>query len=1116
MMFSDLASRLLMITLLWGTLLGISVAANDEVEGRQPSQLEFTVGERVAFLGNSLAERMGLFGHFEALLHSRFPQHQLVIRSFARPAEGVDVQQRSNDYTKIDDPQKVFSADTYFCFFGFNESFGGPEGLEKFKQDYRSYLDQTARQYPGFAGRELRFVLVSPIAFESSGQSFLPEGTAENRNLQLYTEAIKEIAIDRGCWFVDLFQPTEKLFAEKGELQFTINGCHLNQEGDRLISGILDRALFGQHPGTLAETQFERLREGVVDKSWIHMQDYRKVNGWYVYGGRRTWDTETFPLEYQKIRNMAAVRDRELWGLASGQKNEYRPDDSDTGELFVPPTRFGDQRQRYSENEEFGILSPEEFIARTDVPPGFEIRLFADESRFPELANPVQLQFDNRGRLWVSCMPTYPQWKPGEPKPNDRLLILEDLDGDGMADSCKVFYDQLHCPTGFEFWNGGVLVVDQPRILFLKDTDGDDRADLVVHVLDGWATDDTHHSSSTFQWNHGGYLHLLEGIATSTTLETPWGPHRSKGPGGAYVIDPKTWKISQFSLPGQYNMWCYSFDQWGQGFPGDGTTCNQAWDTPLSGAPFAGRKGIRFIFDSEGMRPGIGSEFLVSQHFPDEVQGQFTYACVINMNGLPRFSLGDEGGGFQGARLKKPDGQPDDLIRSQDKHFRPADPQIGPDGALWFLDWSNALIGHMQYSQRDPNRDKSHGRVYRLVYPERPLLEPVTQFGKSELELLQQLQAYEWRTRYRARRELRDRPWPAVEAASREWLKQLDREDPDYDRYLCEILWAQQSHRAIDFQLLQQVALQAGRFEARAAAVHIAADEREYLSGVQGLLIAASQDEHPRVRTEAARGLSFFSNLEAMKATFAMLDQPQDYWCDYTIYHTLGANQQVWQTEYLAGRIPTSPRGAAMVAELAASSELDKSAIGHIVAAHRSDVSMEERNKSMTALAELSGNSQAGAEIFKRNCAACHLLGNEGRDFGPILTDVGSRLSRFKIVESVILPNAEVEEKYRTTMVLTLDGEVISGLLVKETPAQIEIYDGKDLRTIEVADIEERSVKAQSSMPDDLAVAMSPAEFIHLIEFLAEQKGPEQKGPEQKDPGQAADEGGQSEVDGDE
>ena len=135
-------------------------------------------------------------------------------------------------------------------------------------------------------------------------------------------------------------------------------------------------------------------------------------------------------------------------------------------------------------------------------------------------------------------MPNYPQWRPGDPRPDDRLLILEDTDNDGKADEVKVFYDKLICPTGFEFWNGGVLVVDEPRILFLKDTDGDDKADEVTHLIDGIATDDTHHTMGAWEWSHGGLLHMLEGVSLSTTLETPWGPFRNRNTAGCYVWDP--------------------------------------------------------------------------------------------------------------------------------------------------------------------------------------------------------------------------------------------------------------------------------------------------------------------------------------------------------------------------------------------------------------------------------------------------------------------------------------------------------------------------------------------------------------------------------------------------
>ena len=242
-----------------------------------------------------------------------------------------------------------------------------------------------------------------------------------------------------------------------------------------------DRALFGTPASQrLGAEAFAKLRAAVNDKSWVHLQDYRMVNGWYVYGGRRTWDTETFPHEFLKLRNMAAVRDRYVWEIAAGRPVPPVPDDSGTGDLIEPETRFGDPRQQYSEQQDRGptILPPEDFLQTCTVPPGFAVKLFADERQFPEIANPVQLAFDSKGRLWISTMPSYPQWRPGDPRPADKLVILEDTDGDEKADKRTIFYDKLHCPTGFQFFDGGVLVTDQPRLVWLKDTDGDDKAEI--------------------------------------------------------------------------------------------------------------------------------------------------------------------------------------------------------------------------------------------------------------------------------------------------------------------------------------------------------------------------------------------------------------------------------------------------------------------------------------------------------------------------------------------------------------------------------------------------------------------------------------------------------------
>jgi putative heme-binding domain-containing protein len=1055
--------------------------------------LQFLEGERVALFGNSTAERMNLFGHFEALLHQRFPEKKLVVRNFARPADEVANRQRAGDYTKLDDPVAAFGADTYLLFFGFNESFAGPDAVEKFKEGYLNLLGELATRYPrDDAKAPPRFVIVSPIAVEATGDPLMPDADAQNKSLALYRDAARDVAAKKGLAFVDLFDATRDAFAAEPGRQFTINGCHVNEAGDKLVATLLDDKLFGSPSShQLAADAFAALRAAVIDKAWVAMQDHRMVNGWYVYGGRRTWDTETFPREYLKLRNMAAVRDAYVWDIAAGRPVPPQPDDSKTGDLIVPQTRFGEPRQAYSENPEGGpaIKSPEDVIKTCTVPEGFEMRLFADERKFPEIAKPVQLAFDSKGRLWISTMPSYPQWKPGDQKPADKLVILEDTDGDEKADKSTVFYDKLHCPTGFQFFDGGVLVMDQPRMLWLKDTDGDDKADVVVHVLDGWATEDTHHTSGAFEASPGGRLHMLEGVAMSTALETPWGPFRNYGSSGAYVLDPRTWRISHFVTPGYGNPWCYVFDEWGQGICGDGTGANQHWDSPLSSKQYGGRKGMGPVFSTEGMRPVVGSEFLRTRQFPDDVQDQFIYACVINTNGMPRWKFSDDGAGFKGERVRHDPNDPKtpfDLIKSTDKHFRPVDPQIGPDGALWFGDWANPLIGHMQYSQRDPNRDHIHGRIYRLVYTPKPLVAPETQAGKPIDEVLEQLKSPEWRTRYRARADLQARPRDQVLAAANAWLGRVA-SDPAAERLATEVLWLQESFHAVDPGLLTRL-LESPGPNARAAAVRVLADERDRIPDTEARLIAKAGDPHARVRTEAVRGLSFFATMPAMQAVIAAANiEPSDRFIAYTCDAALGANIDVWKKDHEAGTFVS--KGTPAFAIIESVLGLDKKAAEitpHLkILLSKDPKSDEERNKAMTALAGITGgNKDNGKQVFRRVCVACHKVYNEGANLGPDMSGVGKRLDSYKLVESIIDPNAQVDDKYLSTLVVTADGRSISGLLVSESPEEVVIFDGKEQKRIAVSEIDERMKLKQSSMPEGLAATLSPNELLDVVEFL--------------------------------
>lgn len=1056
----------------------------ERLAAADPLGLEFRPGQKIALVGNSLAERMNLYGNFEAALHLHHPEKEIRFRNFGWPADEVGIQQRPGNYTTIDDPLEVFSPDMLLCFFGFNESFRGTSAAEidDFKNKYQAYVERQKKRFTK-DGSSPEFILISPIAFEASGNPLQPDGVEENQNLKVYTAAIKTLAEELGYRFVNVFDATEQLFSADSGLQFTVNGIHLNEAGDIALSKILESELFPTNDSLDYETErFAKMRELANDKSWLHLQDYRMLNGWYVYGGRRTWDTETFPKEYVKIRNMVSVRDQLIWDFARGKEIPAEPDDSGTGEVFVPETMFGTRDEGFRRGREPETLkypTPAESIAQMTVPDGFEVQAFASEQNFPELANPTQINFDNKGRLWVSCMVSYPQWLPGAAKPTDRLLILEDTDKDGKADTCKTFYDKLACPTGFEFFDGGVLVVDEPRILFLKDTDGDDVADEVTQIIDGIGTDDTHHAMGAWEFSHGGLLHMLEGVSMSTTLETPYGPFRVSGPSGSYVWDPMTLRIRHFRTPGYGNPWCLVFDQWGNGIIGDGTGAQHHWASPLSGADVRSRKTLQPIFNNEGMRPAVGNDFLKSRHFPKEIHDHFIYGCVINMHGFPRFTIEDEenGAGLTGKRI-------DDFLSSTDMFFRPVDPRIGPDGALWFGDWCNALIGHMQYSQRDPNRDHEHGRIYRMVYKDLPLLEPVTQADASVAELLDQLQAYEPRTRYAARSELRSRDKREVYETLANWI------DKNSDaQKLCEAMWIQESFRDVDPGLLNRI-MSSSDFHARAAAVHTISNEHLRLANSLEMLASAIQDPHPRVRLEALRGLSFVGTAQAGEIALLAINQPMDYWLDYTFEHTLQAlepaiKQAEEQGTFLASASDVMKRA---YEDYKYSTGPGKAVYRPLRKVTDVDASKSERESALSELASASGgDASRGKAVFERVCSACHKIGDLGKEFGPKLDDIATRMNRHEIIESIVWPNEKIAKGYETVAVVTDDGRTIAGFILREDEETLSlgIANGK-VEVVEKDVIEFRQEKKASSMPEGLTDTIAPIEFLDLVQYLTD------------------------------
>jgi len=306
---------------------------------------------------------------------------------------------------------------------------------------------------------------------------------------------------------------------------------------------------------------------------------------------------------------------------------------------------------------------------------------------------------------------------------------------------------------------------------------------------------------------------------------------------------------------------------------------------PYIGACFSGmtyfpqrHKRAPKLYDQR-TRPCPGMEILSSHQFPDSMQGNLLVPNVIGFLGILQYKIADTNAGFIGTEVEP-------LVQSDDPNFRPSDVKVGPDGAVYFLEWQNPIIGHMQHHLRDPSRDHIHGRIYRITCAGRPVLKPVKVAGQSLPKLLDLLRESEDRVRSRARIELGGRDTKQVMAALDNWVAKLDAKDPNHQHDLMEALWLHQSHNVVDEPLLKRM-LRSPDFHARAAATRVLCYWRDRLPDSLSLLKAQAKDEHPRVRLEAVRACSFFSSPQAAEAALEVLNHPMDKYLQYTLDETM-------------------------------------------------------------------------------------------------------------------------------------------------------------------------------------------------------------------------------------
>ncbi len=840
----------------------------------QAPGLDVRKGDHVSLIGNVLAERMQHDGWLEAIFQRRHPEHELVFRNLGFSGDSLTERLRSEGFGSPDDWLKKTATDVVFAFFGFDESSAGEAGLDKFKADLASFIDHTRSQkYDG--ENAPRLVLFSPIAAEDLGSPNFPDGREQNKRLEAYTKAMEGVAKEKGIPFVDLFHPTLHQYEESKE-PLTTNGHYLNSRGNRFVAEVIARALLGGESAEAAdEKALEAIRRAVVDKDFYWFNRYRTTDGYNVYGGRShlkytggITNREVMFREMEVLDAMTANRDKRVWAVARG--GDLEVDDSNTPPFIPVETNFPGPLP----GGKHAFLGGEEAIGKMKVADGLKVNLVASEEQFPELANPVQMAFDTRGRLWVAAWPTYPHWKPKDEPQDDKLLILEDTDGDGKADKCKTFADKLHCPTGFEFWNGGVIVTMAPDLIFLKDTDGDDVADVRERILHGLDSADTHHTANSYVLGPDGALYFNEGVFHQSQVESPYGVNRNHN-ACVWRFEPRTSRVERY-IPFDFaNPHGHVFDRWGLDIVHDGTGADPYDCALFSGhMPFPMKHSRPPTVYQRRTRPCPATEILSSSHFPEKYRGNLLVENVIGFQGILQYRVEAKGASVAGTEVEP-------ILSSEDPNFRPVDLEVGPDGALYFCDWQNPIIGHMQHHLRDPNRDKTHGRVYRVTCPDRPLLTAPKVAGAPIPDLLDLLKSPEDRVRYRVRIELSGRPSDEVIQAVDRWASALDTQDPEFEHHRLEALWVHQQHNVPSPDLLKAV-LGSKDARSRSAAVRVLCAWRDRLPDALAALKKLAADEDPRVRLEAVRASSFFTDPEAAEVPLITLEHETDVYLDFT------------------------------------------------------------------------------------------------------------------------------------------------------------------------------------------------------------------------------------------
>lgn len=531
------------------------------------------------------------------------------------------------------------------------------------------------------------------------------------------------------------YLPREMEKLEGGETTITVNAEKF--DGETLSSF----TVHSENYNFQAPEGIEVIAEADGGKPYIWMKDAGKGKVLYSAIGREesTWKN----LSFLKI-----IRNGSWWVLNDDVKKLVN-------ELAIPEVSiYGDTISDFTARHDVPkmqeALSPEESMKLIQNPVDFELKLFASE---PDIVNPIAMSWDEKGRLWVIETTDYPNdFKDRPEEGNDKIIICEDTTGDGVADKFTVFADSLNIATSLTFVNDGVLVATAPYFIFMKDTDGDDVVDLRDTIMTGWKKDDTHAGPSNLQY---GFDNKVYGVTGFAGFDGEINGKRENFSNGVYSFNPDG---SDFKFLAHT-----SNNTWGLGFSEDNnmfiSTANNTHSAFYSmGERHLQRRvegldahmhvdavhkidghyevhaltpNLRQVDVVGGFTSAAGHQMYTARDYPKEYWNRVGFVTEPTVRLVHNAIIEKDGAGF-----KEEDGW--NLLASTDEWFGPIHAEVGPDGAVWVLDWYNFIIQHNVFvPEQAPSekvlpfvdqphgpgnafssdlRDKKHGRVYRVVY----------------------------------------------------------------------------------------------------------------------------------------------------------------------------------------------------------------------------------------------------------------------------------------------------------------------------------------------------------------------------------------------------------------